>query len=167
MAVSSIGSSDSLNYVESTDSTSTSSTGLSVDMDTFLKLLVAQLQYQDPLEPQENTDFVTQLAQMTSLEQMQQMNGSLSGTKAFDMIGKYVYAEALDQDTGVTNCYLGYVDSVIYKDGEYYAVVQDNAISISDILQVFDAESLEAAAAAQAESSDAASEETADAVAGG
>ena len=36
---------------------------------TFLTLLVAQLKYQDPLQPQDGTQFVTQLAQFTSLEQ--------------------------------------------------------------------------------------------------
>lgn len=41
---------------------------LSADKDTFLKLLVAQLQNQDPLQPQDGIEFVTQLAQFTELE---------------------------------------------------------------------------------------------------
>ena len=40
----------------------------------FLQLLVTQLQYQDPLSPMEQTDFLSQLAQFSSLEAMQQLN---------------------------------------------------------------------------------------------
>lgn len=118
------------------------SKGLTVDTDTFLKLLVAQLQYQDPLEPQTDTAFVTQLAQMTSLEQMQQMNTSLSASQAYGMIGKYVYAQVLNEKTGVTDCYFGLVDSVIFKDGAVYAVLGENAVPVSDVTQVFDTSAL-------------------------
>lgn len=136
---SSVSATDSTSYSYVGSTGTDSSTGLSVDTETFLKLLVAQLQYQDPLEPQTDTAFVTQLAQMSTLEEMQDMNTSLSSVQAFDMIGKYVYAEVLDSDTGVTNCYLGLVDSVIIRDGVTYVVVGENAIAASDISQVFDA----------------------------
>ena len=45
--------------------------------DEFLKLLTIQLKYQDPLEPMGNTEFLAQLAQFTSLEQLMNMNGNL------------------------------------------------------------------------------------------
>lgn len=51
----------------------------------FIKILVAQLGNQDPLKPMDNTEFVTQLAQFTSLQQTQEMNdklGSLLATQA-------------------------------------------------------------------------------------
>ena len=48
-----------------------------LDKNAFLKLLITQLENQDPLDPQENSEFVAQMAQFSSLEQMTNMNDSL------------------------------------------------------------------------------------------
>lgn len=75
---------------------------VSADKNTFLKLLVAQLTHQDPLNPTEDKEFITQLAQFTSLEQLQGINegvGTLNSTmqqsqlvSATSFIGKEVLA---------------------------------------------------------------------------
>ncbi len=69
---------------------------------TFLKLLTAQIQYQDPLNPMENTEFTAQLAQFTTVEQLQQANtnlgylqlymASINNSQALSFIGKEVIA---------------------------------------------------------------------------
>lgn len=123
-----------LTYVKSNTASQTG--GLKVDTSTFLKLLVAQMQYQDPMEPQSNTEFVTQLAQMTSMEQMQDMSGSLSTSKAMDYVGKAIYAEVLDPDTGVTMTYAGKAEGVVLKNGEAYLVVGNYAICVDDITAI-------------------------------
>ena len=50
----------------------------SLDKDAFLQLLVTQMQYQDPLDPQDNSEYVAQLAQFSSLEQMTNVYKSVS-----------------------------------------------------------------------------------------
>jgi flagellar basal-body rod modification protein FlgD len=50
-----------------------------VDKDAFMKMLVAQMQNQDPMSPQDNQAMVAQLAQFSSLEQMQQLNQNILG----------------------------------------------------------------------------------------
>ncbi|MCB0729973.1 MAG: flagellar hook capping protein [Ignavibacteriae bacterium] len=49
-----------------------------MDKDAFLKLMIAQLQNQDPLEPLDGTDYSAQLAQFSSLEQLSNINDSLN-----------------------------------------------------------------------------------------
>lgn len=52
--------------------------GNSLDKDAFLRLLVTQMQYQDPLDPQDNSEFIAQLAQFSTLEQMTNVSSGMS-----------------------------------------------------------------------------------------
>ncbi|MEK6795880.1 MAG: flagellar hook capping FlgD N-terminal domain-containing protein [Spirochaetota bacterium] len=65
--------------------------------DEFLKLLTVQMSHQDPLSPMENKEFIAQMAQFSSLEQMTHMNKSLESMKAsytqnnaYGMLGRTV-----------------------------------------------------------------------------
>jgi flagellar basal-body rod modification protein FlgD len=64
------------------DPTTAATDKLGADKNTFLKLLVAQLKYQDPLNPADGVQFVTQLAQFTSLEQSTQMSQDISAIRS-------------------------------------------------------------------------------------
>lgn len=74
-----------------------------VGKDEFLKMMIAQLKYQDPLNPLDGTDFTAQLAQFSSLEQLVSMNGelqninlyqsSLNNAGSVNLIGKEIMAE--------------------------------------------------------------------------
>ena len=59
--------------------TSTASSAESLDYDSFLRLFVAQLQNQDPMNPMEGTEYTAQLAQFSSLEQSIKSNEKLDG----------------------------------------------------------------------------------------
>jgi flagellar basal-body rod modification protein FlgD len=89
-----------------------------ISEDTFLQLLVTQLKNQDPLNPQDSSQFVSQLASFSSLEQMTSMNKSMESVlemSVTNLIGKS--ATVLDSTTDA-----GYVTGTItgityYADG--------------------------------------------------
>lgn len=63
----------------------------------FLKLLTAQLKYQDPLEPVKDTDFIAQLASFSNLEEMSNMSKTMDKATGVSLMGKQV-----TDDKGVT-----------------------------------------------------------------
>jgi flagellar basal-body rod modification protein FlgD len=69
----------------------------SLGMEDFLKILLTQLTYQDPLKPMDNQQFMAQMAQFTSLEQTQQLNTKIetlitnqAALQSVGLIGKTV-----------------------------------------------------------------------------
>jgi flagellar basal-body rod modification protein FlgD len=108
--------------------------------DEFLNLLVTQLKYQDPLEPMDDKEFISQMAQFSSLEQMQNVNRSISALKAFSLIGKYVYTDTNNAEGINKSEYVeGEVTGVKISAGSIYLVTgeqdipMDNVISVTDV----------------------------------
>jgi flagellar basal-body rod modification protein FlgD len=101
----------------------------------FLNLLVTQLQYQDPLNPTDNTQFISQMAQFSSLEEMQNLNESFSSNRAYSLIGKNVTATVEDTD-GSSKEVTGDVTSVKVRSGVVYVVVDDQDIKVEDVTDV-------------------------------
>ena len=122
---------------------STRNVGGTMGKNDFLMLLAAQLRYQDPLNPQSDSEFASQLAQFSSLEQMQNMNDTLSamaGYQAYSLVGKYVIATAMVD--GALSEIPGIVDSIFTRKGVTYAQVGEYAVPLSAITDVFDSSSL-------------------------
>jgi len=107
--------------------------GSDLSMDNFLKLFVAQLSLQDPLsgssESGSGTDYISQMAQLTMLEQFSALNKALSVNQAYSMIGKYVYVG--DEANG--NPIIGRVDGVINEGGNCYLMVGGKTYGISSV----------------------------------
>ena len=105
----------------------------------FLMLLSAQLRFQDPLNPQSDSDFAAGLAQFSSLEQMQNMNTTLEGmahNQSFSLVGKFVIAEAWID--GKLTEVPGVVDSIFTDKGITYAQIGEHVVPVASIREVFD-----------------------------
>ncbi len=127
------------------DTSTLGSTNLGYDQ--FLQLLCAEMQYQDPLEPTSNTDYIAQLATFSQLEatltqtdsieqqteEMKQNSQSQQLNLANALVGKNVIL-SLEDDSYVT----GKVDYIMYDEGEIYLAVNDKLYSISTLDTVAD-----------------------------
>ena len=118
--------------------------GSNMDKDSFLQLLVAQMKYQDPLEPTSNTEYIAQYAQFTQVEEMQNMSSSMDLMRASALVGKDVYMKVTSATTGETNYVQGKVDYVVYENGKAYLSINESLYSIDDLDTVVDGEYLTA-----------------------
>ena len=113
-------------------STKEKSSNSSLDKDAFLQLLVTQMQYQDPLEPTSNTEYMAQLAQFSSVEELQNLSSTFSTGQAMNLTGQYVILNVPDS-TGEIKQVSGLVDYVTVTDGKAYFHIGDEYYS-SDYL---------------------------------
>lgn len=112
--------------------------------DAFLELLVAQLKNQDPMKPMEDTAMIAEMAQFSSLEQMQNLNklmekqmGFSSLSQSANMIGKHVTLTETDKREDKPAS--GVVQEVRARSGEIYVVINDEEYNASNIVNVKDA----------------------------
>ncbi|HCF49396.1 MAG TPA: hypothetical protein DER60_03890 [Syntrophomonas sp.] len=121
-----------------------------MDKDDFLKLLVTELRYQNPLQPMEDKEFISQMATFSSLEQMQNLNSTMTGLadtinnrwlpsmmmqQAGQMVGREVAYLYLDENEELQST-VGIVDSVIMRQGTPYLVIQGQEVSMEAVIEL-------------------------------
>ncbi len=109
-----------------------------LDKQAFLQLLVAQMKYQDPLEPTDNTEYISQLATFSSLEQMQNMSATLELQRGSSLVGKEVYLETTNTSTGDTNSVTGVVDYVTFENNKCFVSIDGTLYPLEDVKSVYD-----------------------------
>ena len=110
----------------------------SMGQDDFLKLVIAQLQNQNPMEPQKDTEFIAQMAQFDTLNQMRELNHAMTVmrglaelSQASNLIGKEV--QATDASGGYIT---GRVDSVSMVNGLPMLDVNGRPIDLYNVVKV-------------------------------
>jgi len=93
---------------------------LGVSQEDFFKILITQLQFQDPLKPIDNQAFIAQIAQFTSLEQSRETNNRIDDlltiqatTQSIGLLGKTV-----EIDTGGGPAAVGTVNTLTFNNGQ-------------------------------------------------
>jgi len=115
-----------------------------IQMD-FMRLLITQLRNQNPLEPVDNNEMASQLAQFSQLQQLESMNSNFADVLATversyanSLIGKEVsyLAEAQEDGQDIAN---GVVKEVYHNvDGEVLLIVGTDTLSLEDVISVKD-----------------------------
>lgn len=133
---------DVKNLIGAADNKQARKVGKDLDKDAFLQLLVAQLKHQDPMKPMDDTSFIAEMAQFSSLEQMQNLNKLMESqqtfqslTQASGMIGKYVVLQMPGEDAQLLT---GQVSEVRSSGGKVSVVIDGHEFDASYIRQVSD-----------------------------
>ena len=120
-----------------------------LDLDQFLKLMITELQNQDPLNPMDNTQILTQIGEMRQIQSSTTLTDTLSAmtlgqnlTTASGLIGKTI--TALD-DSGQS--ITGKVDKVTVTDGVPLLHIGDSTVKLQNVKEVNGVEATDAAAA--------------------
>lgn len=108
-----------------------------MDKDAFLQLLVAQMRYQDPLQPTSNTEFVTQYAQFSQVEQIQNMAATSELARASSLVGQEVYVKTTTS-TGVSTTVNGKVDYVVFENNKAYLSINESLYALDDLDTIID-----------------------------
>lgn len=110
-----------------------------LDKDAFLRLLVAQLKNQNPFEPMQSTEFLSQLAQFRSLEQLQNLEKIIAdladmtaANQACSMLGKRVEGRT---STGEERS--GIVQSLRRENGKILFILEDGELEMSGITRIY------------------------------
>jgi flagellar basal-body rod modification protein FlgD len=127
------------NTQSSTNAATTSAAGKQMDENAFLNLLVTELKNQDPMNPMDNKDFIAQLAQFSSLQEMQNLNTSMKSftqsqpmLQGASLIGRTVTAS--DSSTG--DEITGVVKSVKFDSGKTLLNVNGQDISLDTVTKM-------------------------------
>jgi len=120
-----------------TEKTKTAEEMNALGKDAFLQLLVTQMQNQDPLEPTSDTEWVSQLATYSSLEQMQNMNKTLTNAQALGIVGKNVLLQT-EKDNGDLAEVSGRVDFVTIKEGTAFLSVGGTLYNMDELVSILD-----------------------------
>ncbi len=121
---------------------STTATASDIQMD-YMKLLITQLQNQNPLEPLDNNEMASQLTQFSQLQQLETMNQSferiltsVERNYGDSLLGKEV-SFAVETETGTVDTQKGTVEQVYHNtDGEIWLMMEDYAITLEDVQSV-------------------------------
>lgn len=109
--------------------------GSSLGMDDFLNLLVSQMTNQDSMNPMENTEFVSQLAQFSSLQAMTDLTEISKQSQATSLIGKTVVM-ANYNNKGELVVKEGTVERVTIYNGETNLYVDGIAYDLSNVMEI-------------------------------
>lgn len=108
-----------------------------LDVNDFLQLLVTEMQYQDPLEPTDNSDYIAQMATFTQVEATKEMLDTVSRQTASSLVGQTVIMKTdLNKDGYVAGTvdYWEVINGTIYLgiDGKLYDIADLDAVMDED-----------------------------------
>lgn len=107
-----------------------------MDMDAFLKLLAAQLQNQDVMNPMGNNEFMQQMVQMATVTAMNTFTDISMQTYAASLVGKEITVAEVDKDGDITEVYGKVTGAGLYGGEQVVFIDNDKSYYLSQIMAV-------------------------------
>src|SRR5690606_24143033 len=127
------------NNSQSTYTTSEKKDKSILDKDDFLKLLITQLAYQDPTNPVEDREFISQMAQFSALEQMNNVANEMKGLRQMIGLSSELIGKKVEWRVRTANGYeykSGIVEAISQRSGETVVIVGKEEVQFTDIIRV-------------------------------
>jgi len=109
--------------------------------DAFLQLLIAEMQHQDPLEPTTNTEWISQMATFSQLEELQSLSKATENSQLFSLVGKNVIVSTEDA-SGNKVLKEGIVDFISMSGGTAKFSINGTLYSMEELYSVVDGDYL-------------------------
>ncbi|MFK7695833.1 flagellar hook capping FlgD N-terminal domain-containing protein [Paenibacillus sp. HJGM_3] len=111
--------------------------------DEFLKILVTQISHQDPTQPLQDKEFIAQMAQFTSVEQLSNMATEMRMLRqsigwSSSLIGKSINWTLIDPESQQEVVKSGQVTAINIKDGQQYVHVGDQDVPLEQISKIWE-----------------------------
>jgi flagellar basal-body rod modification protein FlgD len=107
----------------------------SMSMQDFLMLVVAQMQNQDINNTMDNGQFMAQMAQIASMQAMQELTAAFMSSMSMSYIGRFVRAQATTDDGRFVR-QEGYVDRISFNGGEANVLINDVWFKVQDVYEI-------------------------------
>ncbi|WP_379151336.1 flagellar hook assembly protein FlgD [Paenibacillus sp. sgz5001063] len=105
--------------------------------DQFLKILITQLQNQDPMQPMEDKEFIAQMAQFSSVEQLMNISTQMTAmNQSLGAVSGLIGKEITWTDKTTEQAKSGNVESIVVSGGVQYAVVGKDRVALTEVLQI-------------------------------
>ncbi|WP_042199168.1 flagellar hook capping FlgD N-terminal domain-containing protein [Paenibacillus camerounensis] len=128
------------NYVANNSGTAKTTGNSTLGKDQFLKILITQLQNQDPMQPMEDKEFIAQMAQFTSVEQLMNISTQLTAmNQSLGSVSGLIGKDITWTDVSTELPKSGNVESIVVSGGVQYAVVGSERIALANITQIMNA----------------------------
>jgi len=113
--------------------------GNTLDVDGFMKIMVAQLTNQDFMNPVDDTQFVTQMAQFSMMQQMSDMTSNMKNNYMLSLVGQTVTCAKFNVSGNVVK-ETGKVERIVLAENDYSIYVNGEKFSLSQIMELGGAE---------------------------
>ncbi len=122
-------------YQQTTGGPGVSIRGNGLGMDDFFKLMVAQLSNQDMFNTVDDTQFITQMAQFSMLQAVNDLSRASATSYSVSLIGKEATVAQVESEGGL-QVHTGIVDSVIFYNGSPQIIIDGQKYELSNIMEV-------------------------------